>query len=83
MLQLNFYAFLFECNFIYLDVTFLDLSVLDVLPEVVADGSEGGMHFYAEITSESNGSFVLGAFLFIWEKTESFNKGLILGFVFI
>lgn len=51
-------AFLFEYNFIYLDVTFLDLSVLDVLPEVVADGSEGGMHFYAEITSESNGSFV-------------------------
>lgn len=44
--------------FIYLDVTFFDLSVLDMLPEVIANGSECGMHLYAEITSESNGSFV-------------------------
>lgn len=52
------HAFFKKYYFIYLDVTFLDLSILDVLPEVVADGSEGGMHLYAEITSESNGGFV-------------------------
>lgn len=57
-----------NCYFIYLDMTFLDLSILDVLPEVVADGSECGMHLYAEIASESNGSFVLRTFLFILEK---------------
>lgn len=71
------HAFLFKYNSIYLDVTFLDLSILDVLPEVVADGSEGGMHFYAEIASESNGSFIQGAFLFIhWEKGRKFEQML-------
>lgn len=51
-------------------MAFLDLSILNVLPEVVADGSEGGMHLYAEITSESYGSFILGTFLFTGGKTK-------------
>lgn len=51
-------------------MTFFDLSILDVLPEVVADGSECGMHLYAEIASESDGSFVYSAFLFILEKSK-------------
>lgn len=57
-----------KCYSIYLDVTIFHLTILDVLPEVVADGSKGGMHLYAEITSESNRSFIQSAFLFIWEK---------------
>lgn len=57
-------------------MTILDLSILDVLSEVVADGSEGWMHFYAEITPESNGSFVDRTFLFIWETQESCKNAL-------
>lgn len=48
---------------IYLDVSLFDLSILDMLPKVVADGSEGGMHLSAEVTPESYGSFIYRAFL--------------------
>lgn len=41
-----------------------DLSILNVLSKVVADGPKSGMHLYAEIASESNGSFIRRAFLF-------------------
>lgn len=41
-----------------------DLSILDVLSKVVADGPKSGMHLYAEIASESYGSFICRAFLF-------------------
>lgn len=45
-------------------MSFLDLSILDVLPKVVADGSDGGVHLYAEVTPESYRSFIYKAFLF-------------------
>lgn len=51
-------------NIIYLDVSLFGLSVLNVFPKVIADGSEGGVHFYTEVTPESNGSFIHRAFLF-------------------
>lgn len=38
-------------------------SILNVLPKVVADGSEGGMHFYAKIAPESYWRFMYKAFL--------------------
>lgn len=57
-----------KSNSIYLDMSLFDLSILNVLPKVVADGSESGMHLYAEITSESYGSFIYRAFLFTGEK---------------
>ena len=47
-----------------------DLSILDVLPKVVADGSEGGVHLYAEVTPESYGSFVVRVFLFTEKKRQ-------------
>lgn len=56
--------FEFKNKHIYLDMTFFDLSVLNMLPKMVADGSEGWMHLYAEITSESYGCFIDWAFLF-------------------
>lgn len=60
-------------SFIYLDMSLFDLPILDVLPKVVADGSEGGVHLDAEVTPESYGSFIYRAFLFR-DKKKSTNK---------
>ena len=57
-----------KSNSIYLDMSLFDLSILDVLPQVVADGSEGGVHLYTEVTPESYGSFIFSAFLFIGKE---------------
>lgn len=45
-------------------MSLFDLSILYMLPKVVADGSKGGVHFDAEVTPESYGSFIYRAFLF-------------------
>lgn len=49
---------------------FFDLSILDVLPQVVADGSKGGVHLYAEVTPKAYGGFIYWAFLFRKEKSK-------------
>lgn len=49
---------------VYLHVPFLDLSVLDVLPQVVADGAEGGVNLDTEVAPESYRSFILRHFLY-------------------
>lgn len=54
---------MFKSDSIHLNVSFFDLPVLNMLPQVVADGSEGGVDLYAEVTPVSNGSFVCRAFL--------------------
>ena len=51
-------------------MSLFDLSILDVLPKVVADGSEGGVHLYAEVTPESYGGFIYRTFLFRKEKVQ-------------
>lgn len=45
-------------------MSFFDLSILDMLPKVVADGSEGGVHLYTEVAPESYWSFIYRAILF-------------------
>lgn len=52
-----------KSNSVYLDMSLFDLSILDMLPKVVTDGSEGGVHLYTEVTPESYGSFIYRAFL--------------------
>lgn len=39
-------------------MSLFDLSILDMLPKVVADGSEGGVHLHTEVTSESYRGFI-------------------------
>lgn len=51
-------------------MSLFDLSILDVLPQVVADGSECGVHLYAEVTPESYGSFIYRAFLLRKDKCK-------------
>lgn len=43
---------------VYLHVSFFDFSILHVLPQVVADGSQGGVNLHTEVTPESYGSFI-------------------------
>lgn len=50
-------------NYTYLDVTLFDLSVLDMLPQVIADGSDGRVHLNAKVTTEAYRSFVCRVFL--------------------
>lgn len=42
----------------YLHMTFLHLSVLDMFPQMVTDGSEGGMDLYTEVTPVANRSLL-------------------------
>lgn len=51
-------------------MSFLDLSILDMLPKVVADGPDGGVHLYAEVTPESYRSFIYKAFLYMEREGE-------------
>lgn len=39
-------------------MTFLDFSVLYVFPQVVTDGSEGGMDLHTEVTPVANRSLL-------------------------
>lgn len=45
-------------------MSLFDLSILNMFPKVVADGSEGWVHLYAEVTPESYRCFIYRAFLF-------------------
>lgn len=54
--------------FSYLDMPLFGFSILNMLPKVVADGSEGGMHFYAKIAPESYWCFMCKAFLLTGQK---------------
>lgn len=49
-----------------------DLTILDVLPKVVADGSEGWVYLYTEVTPESDGSFIYRTLLCTEKERFSF-----------
>lgn len=49
-------------------MSLFDFSILDMLPKVVADGSEGGVNLYTEVAPKSNGCFIYRTFLFRKEK---------------
>ncbi len=44
-------------------MSLFDLSILDMLPQVVADGAKGGVHFSAEVAPKSYWGFIYRAFL--------------------
>lgn len=48
---------------VYLDMSLFGLPILHVLPKVVADGSEGGMHLHTKVAPVPYRSFIYKAFL--------------------
>lgn len=46
-------------------MSFFDFSILNVLPQVVADGAEGGVNLDTEVTPESDWSFIFRHFLYM------------------
>ena len=53
------------------------LPILDVLPQVVADGSQGGVHLHTEVTPEAYGCFVHRALLLKTNESNMVNTALL------
>ena len=61
----------------YLNMSLFHLPVLDVFPQVVADGSQGGVHLHTEVTPEAYWCFVNRGLLLNRNASSIVNSALL------